>query len=215
MIKNWSNQIAQELVRKLQINQSPLTHNHNIETYAYGMEIVLVSIIKMLVFGVAGYCLGIFWPLLLVLIAFVIFRVSMGGNHMSSFINCLIISLLIIIGLTRMAVIPNWQVFIQPVFLTVLIYCAFTINLRSKKNTNANTCISVEKGLDPKYAVIPLIIWALAVCVFIFLGLSLYARCLIAGACGGIFFTTSVGSKMISSLDRWSIELNLRGGKTG
>lgn len=190
------------------MNQSSLTANADV--YSYSMEIVLETIVKIFVFGITGYYLGIFWPLLWTLIAFVFLRVAIGGSHMSSFGGCLIVSLLVIIGMTKIAIYPAWHEFAEPVFWTTLILGFFVIKLPSLKIIKYGIPMK-EKGLKLKPALILLLLWALMVCVFMILGSSLYADCLIIGACGGFIFTTSLGSKVIGILDRWN--LNMRGGK--
>lgn len=183
------------------MNQSPLSYNADV--YAYAMEILLETVIKIIVFGITGYYLGILGPLLSVLMAFVIFRVAIGGNHMSSFVSCLIVSVLVMIGLTKLAIYPGWQAFTRPVIWITLILGVLSIKHRAENSCECES-FSIENGLKQKHALILFCIWTFLVIAFGTLGLSLYARCFIVGAFGSLIFTTSFGSNIIDTLDRWS-----------
>lgn len=198
MIKRLSLRLARALGRQLPASEG------EIEVYAYGLEIFLGTAVKLLLIVVISLFLGIFWPSLLVVLAFAGFRIPGGGVHLSTYSRCLFIGLTFILALAVLAAsLPADTGVLKSMLLLVALLAVCTI------------IVWVPAGTDKKRVTDPgdirrqkiktglfLLLWFAACSLFIHRGQSTCALALISGAAGGLFLVTPWGYRFFSSLDK-------------
>ncbi|MBC7324195.1 MAG: accessory gene regulator B family protein [Moorella sp. (in: Bacteria)] len=72
------------------------------EVVAYGLEIALGALLQLLVFYVAGCCLGLLPEMMAALFTMATYRLLAGGVHCSAYYRCLLLSLLTLILLASL-----------------------------------------------------------------------------------------------------------------
>jgi len=92
-----SNHIAAILSKELSLVEDQA------EIIAYGLEIVLGSVTKLVVILLSAYFLGIFSTTLVALLTFSFFRLLSGGVHFSHYKRCLGFGLIIILSMGKAA----------------------------------------------------------------------------------------------------------------
>ena len=88
MVKVFSKRLAAGLGSRLQSDID------QIEVYAYGLELVLYAIIKVVVILGSAFILGILESTLYYLCSFILLRFFGGGVHLSTYGRCLAVGLI-------------------------------------------------------------------------------------------------------------------------
>lgn len=89
MITKFSYYLAEELAEK--------AGRTDTDFIRYGIEITLVGLIKLGVILLTAFLFGVFIEVIILSLSFAVFRIVTGGVHMSTFLRCLISSLVLFI----------------------------------------------------------------------------------------------------------------------
>ncbi|SCG82403.1 accessory gene regulator B [Proteiniborus sp. DW1] len=84
------NQIACYIVNKMK--NYDVANEENIDLYIYGLEILIITIIKYLGIFIISFLLGVVKEALVFVLAFSMLRNQAGGVHLDSFWQCFIIT---------------------------------------------------------------------------------------------------------------------------
>lgn len=189
--------MAGNLGIQLQANQD------EIAVYAYGMEVFLNNFIELSLLLLLSLFLDIFEPAVLVLGAFMAFRIPGGGVHLGTYARCLLFSLTVILSLAKVSTI----IFLSPelllvlslllALLAVIIIIKWVPGDTEKKPLNDPELIKKQKI---KTSISFLLYLLLAVILF-WQGNYFYIQALLLGALGGLFLITPWGYRFIAKLD--------------
>lgn len=198
MIKALSLNIARGIASQLQNNEK------QIEIYAYGMEILLGSLIKITLLIVLAFLLHILPHTLLVLVAFAGFRIPGGGVHLHTYARCLTVGLVLLLGLALTATILSpgetivFVTLIGAALLAVVtIICWVPAGTDKKQFTNPEI-IQDNKVKTAVFAVI----WFLTSLLLMHNQHLDFAFALALGAVASLFFITPWGYFIMNRVDQ-------------
>jgi len=197
MLKNLSTKMASTLGTQLHSNRDDMA------IYAYGMEILLCSVSKLLLLFIIASILNILVPTIFTFIAFAGFRVFGGGAHLQTYSRCLVVGLSTLLILAKLStVIPvNCFSLFTAIFLVSLLAIAAIINWvpagTDKKRITNPQDIARQKRKTGVF----LVIWLVAIILLLNNGYLCYSLALVLGAAGGLFLVTPLGYKFYLTLD--------------
>ncbi|MDG5785901.1 accessory gene regulator B family protein [Evansella sp. AB-P1] len=132
----------------------------------YGVEILIRGTIKITVLLLAAYLLDLFFPMLSVLLTFIIFRFLTGGHHYSTYLRCLIAGLIIMLLISFISI--KLAFFID--FLGILTLLCFSVLVGlflSYKYAPSNhfykKMTESQKKKLKKYSLAAILIWGLLI----------------------------------------------------
>jgi len=197
LVKKLSLRLAHSLGKRLQADTD------DVEVYAYGLEIMLCSLIKLVLLFSLAIILHLVWSTFLVLIAWSAFRVPGGGAHMESYRHCLstgLIILLVLAALSTLDLSLSWQL----TFLILTMILAITCIIRwVPAGTEKKQIIqTANRRKQKRETTVVLLLWFLSVACLITLGYSHTALPLILGAGGGLCLITPSGYRALGWLDQ-------------
>jgi len=159
--------------------------------------------IKLTLLVILSLILDIFWPVILVLLAFAGFRLPGGGVHLSTYSRCLVVGLILILALAKLALTmqmdPESLIFALVVVSFTAIYTIIRwvpAGTEKKKVTNP----AEVKGQKLKTTAF-FLLWLITCSLLLFYKQDIYALALVSGAAGGLFFITPWGYRIIHNLD--------------
>ncbi|ACL68923.1 accessory gene regulator ArgB-like protein [Halothermothrix orenii] len=93
MIKQVSDSMARYIRKTLNLSERR-------EAYLrYGFQVIIGLLIEIIAILGSAYFLGIFWPVMIALITFLILRPYAGGVHLPRYSLCLIVSLIVFLAI--------------------------------------------------------------------------------------------------------------------
>ncbi len=98
MFKKLSLALAHAISNNIEIEEA-------VGVYAYGLEIVFGSLVKIIILFALSYLFGIVRPLFFVLLAFVPIRHFAGGTHLSTYMRCLALGVMMLLILARLSLV--------------------------------------------------------------------------------------------------------------
>lgn len=95
-MKDYTKEIAGEIIRKMNLKTN--YSENKMEVLTYGMELILNSLLKVLIYLCVGVMLGKFLEVVFAIIVFVILKKTSGGIHFEKDIYCFLVTGGIILG---------------------------------------------------------------------------------------------------------------------
>lgn len=197
MVKELAIRLALNLGEKLQVDDD------EIEVYAYGLEILLCSIVKILfLFGLAIF-FHLFLPTLLVLLGWIAFRVPGGGAHMETYSHCLSTGLFIMLGLALLSTVEI-DLYGQLVlwFFTTILALVCIVRWVPAGTSKKQVLLATNRRKQKVATSKSLFVWFILVLYMVVLGFGHSAQALALGACGGLYGITPIGYRSLEWLDR-------------
>jgi len=179
-----------------------MTSAEQIEIYAYGLEIILGAVIKLILILFLALLLGTLDTTIILFIFFALFRCFGGGAHLSTYPRCLVFGVCLIVGLGYLA-----QTTISIHALIILSALSLALNIF--------TCIKwVPAGTEKKYITEPflrlrqkqkyflvIIGWCLTLLLLIKLSLSTYGFAVLLGSFGAMLLILPSGYWLLNTID--------------
>lgn len=201
-VRDLSAGVARYLGKELQLDMK------DIETLQFGMEYCLGAIINLgVIIGVA-WCLGIM-PYVLAAVSTVIsLRLVSGGAHSSSFLRCLLLGAIVMVGIGKTAsmvgMVPQNLLFaLVGLSITGGFYALYKW---APADTPAKPIVSLTKRAKyRKLSYIYSTVWAAVMSVLILWGGELAFALTVAsmgGFCWQIFTITPAGYRFATAVDR-------------
>ncbi len=206
MVKKISKKLANTIGEKLNNDKD------QIDIYAYGLEIIIGSILKLILLISLSLAFGIFKTTALCLIVFIIFRHLGGGVHMSTYYRCLTTGVIMFMVLGKMASIDiPWDILIILIFITIFlgIYTIFKwvpAGTEKKRVSDKETIIKLKKE-----SFMVLILWMFIQSFFVKYQLKSYSLSITLGALTSFFLISPWGYWVIYTLDN-TINKGKKGG---
>jgi len=165
-----------------------MTSAEQIEIYAYGLEIILGAVIKLILILFLALLLGTLDTTIILFIFFALFRCFGGGAHLSTYPRCLVFGVCLIVGLGYLA-----QTTISIHALIILSALSLALNIF--------TCIKwVPAGTEKKYFLV-IIGWCLTLLLLIKLSLSTYGFAVLLGSFGAMLLILPSGYWLLNTID--------------
>lgn len=196
MIRMMSLNIGEMIGRQLAYERS------QIEVLAYGTQLLLETLTKVILVAVISILLGVFTPTMIVFASYAVFRSLGGGVHLSTFPRCLSIGVVMILGLGGVSttILHQWLFF--PLFFLTGFLLVICILLWIPAGTEKKTIKDPIVRKKQKYKVGGiLILWAMMVLFLQQNSQLILSQALIYGALAALVFITPAGYKIMSSLD--------------
>lgn len=205
MVKGLSLRLAHNLGNNLQADRD------DIEVYAYGLEILLCSLIKLALLLSLAMLFHIFLPTLLVLAAWIGFRVPGGGAHMESYTHCLSTGLVILLTLAALSAL-DLSLAGQLTLLVITTILAFVCILRWVPAGTAKKQIrqADNRRKQKRETAVFLLVWLISVSCLMALGYSHFSLALILGGGGALCVITPAGYRAMGWLDQTMYKLERR-----
>ena len=179
-----------------------MTSAEQIEIYAYGLEIILGAVIKLILILFLAFLLGTLDTTIILFAFFALFRCFGGGAHLSTYPRCLVFGVCLIVGLGYLA-----QTTISIHALIILSALSLALNIF--------TCIKwVPAGTEKKYITEPflrlrqkqkyflvIIGWCLTLLLLIKLSLSTYGFAVLLGSFGAMLLILPSGYWLLNTID--------------
>ena len=179
-----------------------MTSAEQIEIYAYGLEIILGAVIKLILILFLAFLLGTLDTTIILFAFFALFRCFGGGAHLSTYPRCLVFGVCLIVGLGYLA-----QTTISIHALIILSALSLALNIF--------TCIKwVPAGTEKKYITEPflrlrqkqkyflvIIGWCLTLLLLIKLSLSTYGVAVLLGSFGAMLLIMPSGYWLLNTID--------------
>lgn len=198
MLQTVSMKIALALGSQLHSNRE------QVEVYAYGLQILLGSALKIVLLVLISIFLNILPYTLLVLAAFVMLRIPGGGVHLNSYSRCLTVGLILILGLAKAA--ESWPISqsallaaVVAVLVLALLIIILWVPAGSEKKRFTDP--QIIKSQKIKTAASLLIWWSVSI-ILIFYGFTQYGLALTLGALLAILFISPPGYYIMHKLEK-------------
>lgn len=206
MITAISNNIAAYLGNKLNSSQD------NIDVYAYGLQIILGAIIKVV--GIVGlaWILNTLNTTLVLFIVFAAFRCFGGGAHLSTYPRCLIFGITVIVGLGFLSQLYLSTITLEILFILSFILAMYTCIKLAPAGTEKKPIKDENIRLQQKRKLLLVIfLWSGTVIYLLRINLNIYALAMILGGLSSQFLITSCGYQLLAIIDKLA---NTKGGAT-
>jgi len=151
VIKKLSLVLAQAISHNIETDQQ-------IEVYAYGLEIILGSFTKLISLLILSYFLGISWPMLFVLLSFIPMRLFGGGVHLSTYLRCLVLGVLMLLILARLSLVNVTDNFLLFFLLFVTLVTAQTVYRWVPAGTEKKTIVNPKLRAQQKIKTIRILL---------------------------------------------------------
>jgi len=192
------------------LSKNTVSDTDNSEIYAYGLEILLGAIIKLLAILVSAWLLKSLSATLVVLATYAALRCFGGGAHMSTYFKCLLVGSTIIVCLGRLSHITLTSISLQYLAIVAAV-SAFVICLKWVPGDTAIKPIrdrSICLGQKIKMSIM-ILLWSYTVLHLIQLNLNTFALAMILGCIFAVFLITPWGYRLFELIDKYV----LRGGE--
>ncbi len=196
MISYICRKTAEALGRQLDANTD------QVAVYAYGLEILLGSMIKLVLIILGAVLLGILPTTLIFTLTLVLFRWLGGGIHLKTYLRCLTVGLFMILGMSYVAVLEIDTAYVYTVFLSALFIALYVIVRWVPADTEKKRITNMEKRLkQKKESLWALGVWSLVVLAFLAHNFPAYALAASLGSLCSSFLMMPIGYRFIDSLD--------------
>jgi len=176
---------------------------NEIAVYAYGMEVFLNNFIELILLLLLAFFLDIFEPAVLVLAAFMAFRIPGGGVHLSTYVRCLLFSVTVILCLAKLStiILVDTELLLCLILLTALL-ALITIIKWVPGDTEKKPLRDPELIKKQKLkTAVSFLLWLLLLFILLWQGYCFYIQALLLGALGGLFWISPWGYRFINKLD--------------
>lgn len=184
------------------IGKQHSANNEQIEVYAYGLEIVIGSAVKIVLLFFISFLINSLYTTILCTLTFVGIRFFGGGVHLSTYLRCLVGSVMILIILGKAATYPmEMQLFLY-VSLMVIIVGIYSIIRWVPAGTEKKVITDKELRLKQKLKTMIFFFFCLAVALICrFYGFYSFAASIKYGLAAAIFLITPLGYLIVKRID--------------
>ena len=176
--------------------------NDQVEVYAYALEILLGTALKLVLIIILAIIFDILSTTLISLFTLAVFRWLGGGVHLSTYIRCLLVGLFLVLGMGYVAILEVDSLYIVCLFLLSLFIAIYAIVKWVPAGTDKKTITEIQKRVRQKReSAYALTIWSIGVIACINSNLYSYALAAILGSLFSSFFMMPAGYRVIGSLD--------------
>jgi len=196
MISSICRKTAEALGKELDAN------NDQVEVYAYALEILLGTTLKLVLIILLATIFDILITTLIFLFTLAIFRWLGGGVHLSTYLRCLLVGLSLVLGMGYVSSLEVDRLYIVCLFLLSLLVAIYVIVKWVPAGTDKKKVTEIEKRLKKKKeSIFALIVWSIGVIACINSNLYSYALAAILGSVFSSFLMMPAGYQFIGSLD--------------
>jgi len=200
-IKKWSYGCAKYLSQQLNDNHEKRS------IYYFGIQVIIGSIVKLAILLATAFILGILKETLVILLFFIIFRMTAGGYHMDTYGKCMVVSMCIFL-LTGLFVHYTFMYckYLNIYALTILNIVTFLIGLfcfyKWAPADTPNKPIKKKEKIRKlkRQSIIQLFITTAIVFILIYRNLYLYALAACMGTLVEIFNITPLGYSLYDKI---------------
>ncbi|MEQ8173835.1 MAG: accessory gene regulator B family protein [Syntrophomonadaceae bacterium] len=196
MIDSLSKRIATWLARQLSIDRDTE------EIYQYGLNLLLLNLLEVLLILLISFFLNTFYPTLIVLSVFSVFRGVGGGAHMSTPARCLLVGTVQIVVLGIIVAIPM-KTTILPFLLfgTVLFILGVIIKWVPGGTEKKPLTEPAVRRRAKLISIIITFLWLAFALMLTYTGNTRYILAMILGAFNAMFLVTPIGYRFNAILD--------------
>lgn len=196
MISSICRKTAEALGRELDAN------NDQIEVYAYALEILLGTAIKLALIILLAIIFDILITTLIFLFTLAIFRWLGGGVHLSTYLRCLLVGLFLVLGMGYVAALEVDSLYLLCLFLISLFTAVYVIVKWVPAGTEKKRVTEIEKrSRQKRESMYALTVWSIGVFACIYSGFYSYALAAILGSLSSSFLMMPTGYHVIGNLD--------------
>jgi accessory gene regulator B len=178
------------------------SHKDQVEVYAYALEILLGTTLKLVLIILLATIFDILITTLIFLFTLAIFRWLGGGVHLSTYLRCLLVGLFIVLGMGYVSSLEVDRLYIVCLFLLSLFTAIYVIVKWVPVGTDKKKVTEIEKRLRQKReSIYALIVWSIGVIACIHSNLYSYALAAILGSLFSSFLMMPAGYYVIGNLD--------------
>lgn len=172
------------------------------EIYAYGLQILLGAVIKLLVILALSWAFGSLHTTVVLVITYAALRWFGGGAHMSTYFKCLLAGTTIIVGLGKLSQVnlstPVLTCFAVFTLIFALYVCWKWAPGGSEKKQIQDRQIRFRQKTK---MTITILLWSIVIFYLIQHGLLSYVLAMILGCVSSVFFITPCGYWLFSVVD--------------
>lgn len=175
------------------------------EIYAYGLEILLGAVIKLLIVIFLAWLFHVVSLTLIVLVSYAAFRCFGGGAHMSTYFKCLILGTTVIVGLGLISQVTLPSRLLINLAIFALVFALFVCFKWAPGDTEKKLITEPEIRLRQKRKMVAIIaVWSLIILYLLYQSLNIYALAMILGSISSVFLITPWGYHILATIDKWS-----------
>lgn len=180
-----------------------LDSEENVESYAYALELVLMSVLNLILVILVALFLRIIPTTLAFLAVFIPFRTFGGGVHLSRFSRCFAIGSCLMLGSAYLAAKINMQsyqltiLFLFTLLFTLLCIIRWVPASTVKNPINDSSIVRIQK----RNMFIAAMVWTGCITTFIFTSHSTLALAMILGAIVGTVLISPLGFRLMGFID--------------
>jgi accessory gene regulator B len=176
--------------------------NDQVEVYAYALEILLGTALKLVLIIILAIIFDILSTTLISLFTLAVFRWLGGGVHLSTYLRCLLVGLFIVLGMGYVASLEVDCLYLICLFSLSLFTAIYVIVKWVPAGTDKKKVTEIEKRFRQKWeSIYALTIWSIGVIACIYGNLYSYALAAILGSLFSSFLMMPAGYRVIGSLD--------------
>jgi len=177
-------------------------NNDQVEVYAYALEILLGTTLKLVLIILLATIFDILITTLIFLFTLAIFRWLGGGVHLSTYLRCLLVGLFIVLGMGYVSSLEVDRLDIVCLFLLSLLVAIYVIVKWVPAGTDKKKVTEIEKRFRQKWeSIYALLIWSIGGIACIYGNLYSYAFAAILGSLFSSFLMMPAGYYVIGNLD--------------
>ncbi len=207
MISSICRKTAEALGKELDAN------NDQVEVYAYALEILLGTTLKLVLIILLATIFDILITTLIFLFTLAIFRWLGGGVHLSTYLRCLLVGLSLVLGMGYVSSLEVDRLYIVCLFLLSLLVAIYVIVKWVPAGTDKKKVTEIEKRFRQKWeSIYALLIWSIGGIACIYGNLYSYAFAAILGSLFSSFLMMPAGYYVIGNLDNM-LAVFSKGGK--
>lgn len=196
MISSICRKIAEALGKELGSN------NDQVDVYAYALEILLGTTIKLVLMIILAIIFDILSTTLIFLFTLAVFRWLGGGVHLSTYFRCLLVGLFMVLGMGFVSSLEMDGLYIICLYFLSLLVAIYVIVKWVPAGTEKKKVTEIEKRLKKKKeSIFALIVWSIGVIACINSNLYSYALAAILGSLFSSFLMMPAGYYVIGNLD--------------
>lgn len=198
MNRDFALKISTKLAKKLDGSKQ------DVEIWAYGLEIILNSVIKFLIIVILSFFLGIFQYTMFCIVSFAIFRHFGGGVHFSTYLRCLSFGVVTFLISGEIASLDKVLIIQEMFFYMTLVLGVLTIVKWIPADTKKKPIKEKEKIKKQKIkTTVVLISWLILIIFLDKHGKDTYIPAITLGAFESLLFMTPFGYWTINEIDNF------------
>lgn len=192
-IRKWSYACASGLATAREENRQKRL------IYYYSLQVIIGAIFKGIVTILLALLLGIFVPMMFIILVFVSLRMLAGGYHMDTYVKCLVvsISLFVAAALISQYTYTHWSLMCVFAFIAMTFIFGLYVLVRYAPRDTPNKPITDPKEIRKfkTLSILHLFVWLVVTVFLTYFKLKLYVISLCFGVLLELFVITPTGHK--------------------